>query len=158
VKFKNRSVNESRRSRGRETMTVGCRRLMKNSCVVQTKITARSKLAYILRGEIYFRLRHSSARSLLLCPGTARKLVYRYTASRNVAGINLWWPGCACLQHFSSADLCGGCPEFQFARCGPQILMRELHNGAACAKTATIGDAYNGKCAKSGANFVAKWL
>lgn len=40
------------------------------------------------RREIYFRLRHTTPRSLLLCPGT-RKLVYRYTARRNVAGINL---------------------------------------------------------------------
>jgi len=93
------------------------------------------------RGEIYFRLRHTARRRdhyycvqeqlENLCTGTHCE-PQRGRNKFMVVGL----AGCACLQHFSSADLCGGCPEFQFARRGPQILMRELHNGrTACAKT-----------------------
>lgn len=72
------------------------------------------------RREIYFRLRHTThhAAIIIIVSRNSKTCVQVHCAPQR--GRNKFmrprWQGCACLQHFSSADLCGGCPEFQFAR------------------------------------------
>lgn len=116
-----------------------CGRLMKNSCVDENRGALKTRLLLNL-----FQIATQRA-IIIIVSRNSKTCVQAYTEpqrGRNKFIYLMRWQGCACLQHFSSADLCGGCPEFQFAwTTTAQILNMYARvwrcTTATCAKTTT---------------------